>query len=198
MLPFSKQRESRPGNITVPFASNIPVIDLSEADRTNTIQKILKAGEEFGFFQVINHGVSENSVNKAMKVFKEFFEMPVEDKESLYSEDNSENCRVYTSTVSYATEEFHRWRDNLRHQCHPVEKYQRFWPEKPTRYQEYVGECSIQVKQLASRILELISEGLGIRSGYFDGELSESVLLSVNHYPPCPATKFDMGNFQAL
>ncbi|KAJ7977258.1 hyoscyamine 6-dioxygenase-like [Quillaja saponaria] len=185
--------ESRPGNITVPLASSIPVIDLSEANRTNTIQKILKAGEEFGFFQVINHGVSENSVNKAMKVFKEFFKMQAEDKESLYSEDNSKICRVYTSTASYATEEFHRWRDNLRHQCHPLEQYQIFWPEKPIRYQEYVRECSIEVKQLASRILELISEGLGIRSGYFDGELSESLLLSVNHYPPCPEPSLTWG-----
>jgi hypothetical protein len=47
--------ESRPGNVKVPFSSSIPVIDLSEArkgDRTNIIQKIIKAAEEFGFFQV--------------------------------------------------------------------------------------------------------------------------------------------------
>ena len=48
-------QESRPGNLKIPFSSNIPVIDLSEAekgDRILTIQKIIKAAEEFGFFQV--------------------------------------------------------------------------------------------------------------------------------------------------
>ncbi|MCI49553.1 hyoscyamine 6-dioxygenase-like protein, partial [Trifolium medium] len=46
--------ESRPGNLIIPFNSNIPVIDLSEAqkgDRTNIIHKIIKAAQEFGFFQ---------------------------------------------------------------------------------------------------------------------------------------------------
>jgi hypothetical protein len=47
--------ESRPGNLKVPFNSSIPVIDLSEThkgDRSNIIQKIIKAAQEFGFFQV--------------------------------------------------------------------------------------------------------------------------------------------------
>jgi len=47
--------DSRPGHVKIPFSSNIPVIDLDEAhegDRTNIIQKIIKAAQEFGFFQV--------------------------------------------------------------------------------------------------------------------------------------------------
>ena len=47
--------ELRPGDLKIPFGSNISVIDLSEEEngnRTNTIQKIIKASEEFGFFQV--------------------------------------------------------------------------------------------------------------------------------------------------
>jgi len=47
--------ELRPGDLKIPFSSSISVIDLSEAqngDRTNTIQKIIKASQEFGFFQV--------------------------------------------------------------------------------------------------------------------------------------------------
>jgi len=49
--------ESRPGNLKIPFNSSIPVIDLSEAqkgDRANIIQKMIKASEEFGFFQVLS------------------------------------------------------------------------------------------------------------------------------------------------
>jgi len=46
--------ELRPGDLKIPFSSKISVIDLSaqNGDRTNTIQKIIKASEEFGFFQV--------------------------------------------------------------------------------------------------------------------------------------------------
>ncbi|KAI5394932.1 hypothetical protein KIW84_061518 [Lathyrus oleraceus] len=71
--------ETRPGDIEIPISHSVPVIDLSEAhsvDRTNTIQKIIKAAEEFGFFQVINHGIPENEMKKTMSVFKEVFQLP--------------------------------------------------------------------------------------------------------------------------
>lgn len=37
--------------------------------------------------QVINHGVSEELMDDTMSLFKEFFDMPVEDKAAYYSED---------------------------------------------------------------------------------------------------------------
>ncbi|BAT95338.1 Protein DOWNY MILDEW RESISTANCE 6 [Vigna angularis] len=188
--------ELRPGDLKIPFGSNISVIDLSEAengDRTNTIQKIIKASEEFGFFQVINHGISENVMNEARSVFKELFEMPAEEKQKLCSDDPSKTCKMFTSSVNYATEKVHLWRDNFRHPCHPLEQWQHLWPENPTRYRECVGSFSVEVKKLASRILSLISEGLGLECGYFENDLTGSVLLTINHYPPCPEPSLALG-----
>ncbi|KAK7267376.1 hypothetical protein RIF29_20048 [Crotalaria pallida] len=188
--------ETRPGDLKIPLGSNIPVIDLSEAekgDRTNTIQKIIKAAEEFGFFQVINHGVSLNIMDETRSVFKELFQMPVEYKQTLCTGDPLSPCKMCTSSILYATKKVQLWRDILRHPCHTLEKWQHFWPEKPTRYRECVGECSVEVKKLASRILSLISEGLGLDFGYFDNDLTGSMLLSVNHYPPCPEPSLTLG-----
>ncbi|XP_061366965.1 hyoscyamine 6-dioxygenase-like [Gastrolobium bilobum] len=188
--------ESRPGNLKIPCSNDIPVIDLSEAqkgDRTHTIQKLIKAAEEFGFFQVINHGISVNLMNETMSVFKELFHMPAEYKKNLCSDDSSKTCRMFTSSVNYATEKVHLWRDNFRHQCHPLERWQHLWPENPTRYRECVGGCSVEVKKLASRILSLISEGLGLKCGYFDNDLTGSMTMSVNHYPPCPEPSLTLG-----
>lgn len=43
----------RPGSVEVPLCQNIPLIDLSESQSQNqTIQEILHACQEFGFFQV--------------------------------------------------------------------------------------------------------------------------------------------------
>lgn len=47
--------EKRPGEeLSTPICATIPVIDLGKAeyDRKDTIQQILKASQEFGFFQV--------------------------------------------------------------------------------------------------------------------------------------------------
>ncbi|KAK2455334.1 protein DOWNY MILDEW RESISTANCE [Trifolium repens] len=172
--------ESRPGNLKVPFNSSIPVIDLSEThkgDRSNIIQKIIKAAQEFGFFQVINHGISVNQMTETMNVFKEVFQMPDEYKQNLFSNDPSKPCKMFTSSINYDTEKVHLWRDNLRHQCYPLEQWQHLWPENPTTYRECVGDFSTEVKKLSSRIMNLIGEGLGLKYGYFDNDLTGSILL---------------------
>ncbi|OMP09752.1 Oxoglutarate/iron-dependent dioxygenase [Corchorus olitorius] len=188
--------QTRPGNHIIPKSNTIPVIDLSKTlghARTDIIHQILQASQDFGFFQVVNHGVPENLFKDTMDVFKEFFEMPAEDKASLYSDDPLKRCRLYTSSVNFDREEVHLWRDNLRHDCHPLEECIKYWPENPTRYREIVAAYSIEAKKLGSRILELISQGLGIEPGYFEGKLSESLLISVNHYPPCPEPSLTLG-----
>lgn len=58
---------------------------------------------------------------------------------------------------------------------------------------EIVGACSVEVKKLTSRILGLIGEGLGLKSGYFDDELTEGVILSAHQYPPCPDPSLTLG-----
>ncbi|XP_034691876.1 hyoscyamine 6-dioxygenase-like [Vitis riparia] len=186
----------RPGKLIVPPCKSLPVVDLGKAtspDRAETIQKILEASWEFGFFQVINHGVSDNLINESRSIFSEFFNMPAEDKASLYSTDIDKSCILYTSNLNYDIEEVHLWRDNLKHPCHPLEEYVQFWPEKPTKYREIVGPFSVEVRKLSLEILDLISEGLGLEQGYFGGELSKRQLLSVNHYPRCPDPSLTLG-----
>ncbi|KAE8685359.1 zinc finger family protein [Hibiscus syriacus] len=185
--------ETRPGNLDVPTSKAIPVIDLRQ-NRADVVHQILKAGEEYGFFQVVNHGVPEDVMNESMGVFKEFFEMPAEDKAMLYSEDPRNRCRLSTSSVNYSREKVHHWRDNLRHPCHPhLQDSIQLWPQKPIRYRKVVGIFSIEAKKLGSRILELVAEGLGLECGYFGDKLSESMMLSVSHYPPCPDPSLTLG-----
>ncbi|XP_054803849.1 hyoscyamine 6-dioxygenase-like [Prosopis cineraria] len=191
--------EKRPGNIHVPKGEGIPVIDLTEAEKGDpalVIQKILKAAQEFGFFQVVNHGVSENLMDETLSVVREFFQMPDEAKQHLYTEDFSNKCIYFTSCENYANEKVHMWRDFLQHQCHPLDKWQQFWPVSPARYQEIVGACSVGIKKLASRILGLISEGLGLERGHFENELSGCMVLTALQYPPCPEPSLTLGTCQ--
>ncbi|XWS31433.1 hypothetical protein CRYUN_Cryun23aG0075300 [Craigia yunnanensis] len=128
-----------------------------------------------------------------MNVVMEFFDMPMEDKASLYSEDPNNVCRLYTSDINYGCEEFHFWRDVLKHPCHPLKECIKVWPEKPTRYREVIGTFSVEAKNLGLRILELLSEGLGLESGHFEEDLSEALLLVANHYPLCPDPSLTLG-----
>ncbi|KAL7589677.1 hyoscyamine 6-dioxygenase [Lactuca sativa] len=188
--------QSRPGDATVPFCNTLPMIDLNTAfagGRQDAVQQVLEACQDFGVFQVINHGVDEDLVIDTMRVVKEFFDMPNEDKANVYSEDPNKKCRLYTSTYDYENEKVHLWRDNLRHHCHPIDEFLHLWPQKPARYGDVVKKYSLQVGDLSSRILELICEGLGLGPTYFGDGLTGVQLFSANHYPPCPNPNLALG-----
>jgi isopenicillin N synthase-like dioxygenase len=167
------------------------VIDL-DGNRNELIQEIIKASQEYGFFQLRNHGVSEELMKDVLVVAKEFFDLPVEEKERFYSEDPNQTCRIKTS-LDFAKEKVHFWRDNLRHPCHPLEEHIRQWPENPARYREVFGLYSVEVRKLGLRILDLICEGLGLEAGYFRGGLSHGQTMSINHYPQCPDPTLVLG-----
>nr|XP_043611361.1 hyoscyamine 6-dioxygenase-like [Erigeron canadensis] len=187
--------ERRPGTYIIPSSKDIPLIDLENIngpERALIAQQIVKACQNFGLFQVINHGVSRELMDQTMKVFKEFFASPAEFKAIFYSNDLNSSCRLYTSTLNYENEKIHYWRDNLTHRCHPLEDHIDCWPEDP-HYRKVVGEYSIEVKKFLLTILELICDGMGLERGYFKGELIKNQLISVNHHIPCPDPSLTLG-----
>ncbi|XP_057472575.1 hyoscyamine 6-dioxygenase-like [Actinidia eriantha] len=183
-------QEKRPGNlIAAPVCKSIPVIDLGQLgrlDRVGVLQQIMNACQDFGIFQVINHGVSEELMEDTMSLFKEFFDMPAEELAEYYSEDRTKSFRLCTSGMNHNKDDVNLWKDWVSHLCHPLENYVQSWPEKPARYREVVGAYAVEVRKLSMRVLDLICEGLGIEMGYFGNEISKVQGLLVNHYPPCP------------
>ncbi|KAH7517364.1 hypothetical protein FEM48_Zijuj09G0055800 [Ziziphus jujuba var. spinosa] len=187
-------QQNRPGKLDFCIGKMIPVIDLQNHNRNTTIQKILDASQEYGIFQVINHGVPKELMDDTMKVMKKFHAMPLNDKARECSKDPKKSCKLYTSSEHYSAEQIHCWRDVLVHQCHPLEDYMQFWPDKPSTYKEVVGRFTVEARKMATRILELIDQGLGFSPGYLsDSEYSQKPILMVNHYPPCPDPCLTLG-----
>ncbi|KAJ0082916.1 hypothetical protein Patl1_10085 [Pistacia atlantica] len=77
-----------------PFVSNatslpqVPVIDLKKLlsrDLTDSeLDKLHRACKEWGFFQLINHGVSSSLVQKVKIETQEFFNLPMEEKKKYW------------------------------------------------------------------------------------------------------------------
>ncbi|KAL6599322.1 hypothetical protein ACP70R_045816 [Stipagrostis hirtigluma subsp. patula] len=169
----------------------LPVIDLA-GSHPDVMDEIIKAGKDFGFFQV-NHGVDEEVVREFRSAAADFFTLPAEEKLPYCSDDQSKPFRVASSTT-YDGGQTRYWRDYLKIQCFPVDKFARHWPPKPDRLRECLAEYIVQVRKLAARLLRLIAEGLGVAETFFAGELSGGeTQMNVNWYPPCPDPSLTLG-----
>lgn len=86
---YVKKPSDRPSLITESAISemNIPVIDLqdlfSDDDllRQTTASLVDSACREWGFFQVVNHGVHHQLIEATREAWREFFHLPLEEKQ---------------------------------------------------------------------------------------------------------------------
>lgn len=190
---YERPESDRPRLSEVSNCDNVPIIDLGSSDRASVVRQIRDACESYGFFQVINHGVSEEVVEKMIEVGKEFFALPIEEKLKLYSDDPSKPVRLSTS-FNVRKEEFHNWRDYLRLHCHPLPKYLPDWPSNPPSFREMVSRYCVEVRELGYRIEELISESLGLEKEYIRKVMGEQGQhMAVNYYPRCPEPELTYG-----
>ncbi|XP_047076185.1 2'-deoxymugineic-acid 2'-dioxygenase-like [Lolium rigidum] len=179
----------------------LPVVDLHRAAlsgddglRQRVAAEIVRAGKDFGFFQVVNHGVGEDVVRGFRDAASEFFAMPAEKKLPYCSSDQSKPFRLATSTT-YDRGETRYWLDYLKLQCHPVtDELVQHWPAEPTSFRPRLAEFSEAVHDLAQTLLRLVAEGLGLSAGFFAGDLSGGdTQMNVNYYPPCPDPSLTLG-----
>ncbi|CAL4892020.1 unnamed protein product [Urochloa decumbens] len=157
---------------------SLPVIDMS-CNRDEVRRAILDAGKELGFFQVINHGISEQVMQDMAAVGEEFFQLPAADKVGIYSEDTNKATRLF-SGATYETGGEKYWRDCLRFAYDfPVGNSTKDWPEKPQRLREVVENFTLLARGLAMELLQLLCEGMGLPLDYFEGDLSRGYQLEV-------------------
>ncbi|KAM0864658.1 hypothetical protein ACQ4PT_043779 [Festuca glaucescens] len=180
-----------------------PVIDLhggrallsdNGQRRSQVASEIIAAGKEFGFFQVVNHGVGDDAVQEFRAAAAALFALPAEEKLPYCSYDMSKRFRLATST-SYDGGETRYWRDYVKFSCYPASHDNvRSWPSKPVEFAPRLVEYCEAVQELAQTLLGLVAEGLGLDAGFFADEYSSGdTNMSINYYPPCPDPTVTMG-----
>ncbi|PIA34913.1 hypothetical protein AQUCO_03700280v1 [Aquilegia coerulea] len=190
---YVRSVSDRPRLSEVKDCENVPVIDLSVADESLLAQQIGNACKSHGFFQVINHGVNSELVEKMMEISHEFFHLPLDVKMQFYSDDPTKTMRLSTS-FNLKKESVHNWRDYLRLHCHPIEKYVQEWPSVPSTFKDVVATYCKEVRKLGLRLLGSISLSLGLEEDYIEKVLGDQGQhMAVNYYPPCPEPELTYG-----
>ncbi|RYR16062.1 hypothetical protein Ahy_B04g073045 isoform C [Arachis hypogaea] len=203
---YVKPRSQRPTNTntnTTDVNMNIPVIDLQSlssgediALREETLQRVAEACREWGFFQVVNHGVSHELMRNARELWREFFDQPYELKEEYANSPNT--YEGYGSRLGVSKGAILDWSDYFfLHYMPPSLRNQDKWPTLPLSLRKVISEYGEEVVKLGGRMLELMSRNLGLKEDYlmnaFGGENEIGGCLRVNFYPKCPQPDLTLG-----
>ncbi|KAK8937221.1 Gibberellin 2-beta-dioxygenase [Platanthera zijinensis] len=167
-----------------PSFPDTPAVDLSTPAAA---RDIVSASAEFGFFKVTNHGVSKSLISNLEAAAVEFFALPDVEKEKA----------VLANSFGYGNREIGRngdvgWLEYLLLEVAENSPMLLPFLKEPLQssfccaLKEYV----LAMKKLATGVLELMADGLGMEQRnvfgkYINEEKSDS-FFRLNHYPPCP------------
>lgn len=175
----------------------IPTIDFSQLissnpkERSMAIQKLGDACRDWGFFMLINHGVSETLRDEVLRTSQCFFDLPSEEKKEYISEKLFDPIRCGTS-FNLKVDKTLYWRDYLKCYVHP----QFDAPSKPPGFSETLEEYTTKSREVIGELLKGISLSLSLEENYIHNMMnvdSGSQLLVINYYPPCPKPELVMG-----
>nr|ALG75883.1 flavonol synthase [Carthamus tinctorius]ATZ81758.1 FLS1 [Carthamus tinctorius] len=176
----------------------VPVIDLSLPDAEKLVASISEASKEWGIFQVVNHGIPSELISRLQKVGREFFELPLEEKETIAKPANmKDGIEGYGTKLQKEVEGKKGWVDHLFHRVWPpsVINYN-FWPKNPPTYREINEEYTQKLIEVSDKLFGFLSKGLGLEENKMKEALGGkdlTYMLKINYYPPCPCPELALG-----
>ncbi|XVF28634.1 hypothetical protein REPUB_Repub15cG0046800 [Reevesia pubescens] len=170
---------------------SVPIVDLEVIYlRKEIIDKRQNACENWGFFQVVNHGIPIRVLDEMIDGLRKFHEMDAEVKEEFYTRDLSRKVS-FLSNIDLYESQAANWRDTLGISMapHPPSP-----SELPQVCRDIVMDFSKRVMELGLTLLQLLSEALGLHPDRLkDLGCAEGLFLLNQYYPPCPEPELTLG-----
>ncbi|KAL2938786.1 1-aminocyclopropane-1-carboxylate oxidase [Bienertia sinuspersici] len=164
---------------------NFPVINLEKLngeDRKATMAKIHDACENWGFFELVNHGIPIEMMDTIERLTKEHYKKCMEQRfEELVASKGLDNVSTEIKDMDWESTFY------LRHL--PESNISQV-PDLAEEYRKLMKEFGLRLEKLAEELLELLCENLGLEKGYlkkvFYGGNKPNFGTKVSNYPPCP------------
>ncbi|KAF8648700.1 hypothetical protein HU200_064751 [Digitaria exilis] len=190
---YIRDGDDRPGCGNVSDLAHIPVIDFGELPRCDELIKLRLACEEWGFFQVVNHGIEEELLDEMENLSREFFMLPLEEKEKYPMAPGG--IQGYGHAFVFSEDQKLDWCNMLALGVEPsFIRQPKLWPTTPARFKETLEKYSMEIRSLCQRLLAHIAETLALSPGTFADMFGECVqAVRMNFYPPCPRPELVLG-----
>ncbi|XP_059630429.1 protein SRG1-like [Cornus florida] len=196
---FVRDMAERPTLTAASSSSNIPVIDVSKLIKGSKdefhseILKLSTSCKEWGFFQVINHGIDLVLLESIEKVAMEFFMLPLEEKKKYPMLPGT--VQGYGQAFVFSEEQKLDWCNMFALGVEPhFIRDPKLWPTKPVKFSDTIEEYSSEIRKLGQKLLKFIATSLGLKQDMFEEMFGEAVqAVRMNYYPPCPRPDLVLG-----
>ncbi|KAK2376035.1 protein SRG1 [Trifolium repens] len=167
--------------------TQLPIINFDKLLREGDaeIEKLDKACKEWGFFQLINHGV-EPSLVESMKIgVQEFFNLPMEEKKKFCQ--TEEEMQGFGQVFVALEEGKLRWGDMFFIKTFPLYiRLPHLFPCIPQPFRDNLENYSLQLRKLCFTIINFMAKALKIQkqSEMLDFFKEGDQVIRLNYYPP--------------
>ncbi|AQL10316.1 naringenin,2-oxoglutarate 3-dioxygenase isoform 2 [Zea mays] len=169
-------------------ATTIPIIDFQRLLLVDPEEsaRLHAACQDWGFFQLINHGVPDD-VMEAMKAsIQSFFALPAEAKQQYRQQ--AGQLEGYGQLFVVSEDQKLDWADVLYLNTQPPEhRNLSFWPAGES-FRQTLDTYSAAVKHVADRLLGAMYMNLGLQLSIMDMDPERGAGIQsvrMNYYPPC-------------
>ncbi|KAI9178262.1 hypothetical protein LWI28_024456 [Acer negundo] len=164
---------------------NFPVINLEKMngeERVATMEKIKDACENWGFFELVNHGISHELLDTVERKTKEHYKKCMEQRfKEVVANRALEGVQTEINDMDW---------ESTFHVRHLPESNISQIPDLDDEYRKTIKEFAEKLEKLAEELLDLLCENLGLEKGYlkkaFYGSRGPTFGTKVSNYPPCP------------
>ncbi|KAL4313291.1 hypothetical protein GQ457_01G051970 [Hibiscus cannabinus] len=165
--------------------ATFPVINLQNLngeERAATMEQIQDACENWGFFEVLHHGIPHDFLDTVERLTKEHYKKCMEQRfKELVASKALEGLEAEVTDMDWESTFFLR---------HLPESNMAEIPDLTDDYREVMKEFAVKLEKLAEELLDLLCENLGLEKGYlkkaFYGAKGPTFGTKVSNYPPCP------------
>jgi isopenicillin N synthase-like dioxygenase len=162
---------------------SVPVIDIARLDARESLSAIDAACREWGFFQVIDHGIDAALICALMQQMRAFFAQPSAAKRSI--------CRTADNPWGFFDAELTKntldWKEVYDYG--PADGVmQPQWPAQLPEFEPVLCAYYTACERLAFRLLAALSKNLGMPAPHLGAGFrpTHSSFVRLNHYPRCP------------
>ncbi|XP_028765424.1 gibberellin 2-beta-dioxygenase 8-like [Neltuma alba] len=171
-------------------SGEVPVIDLGRLNSTDHLERedcmkeIIEAAKQWGFFQVVNHGISQHLLQQLLLEEIKVFHRPFADKSQQFS-----TTTHYKWGNPFASNPRQLLWSEAFHISVPLGQTN-MGDDQPKCLRSIIEAFASKVAALAEMLAEILSHELNIKSSYFRERcLPNTSFLRLNRYPPCPIPK---------